>query len=109
MYSMEEAHRHTISEAMLPDSHIVSVNRGTIGSHGNAGIAQSKHGQRTLPVPGGPNMSTPFHGRRMPVKKSGISIGHTTASSSSFLACSKDRRAVWRSGGRNRNMNTRIK
>ena len=39
---------------------------------------QPVEAQRTLPVPGGPNMSTPFHGRRMPVKKSGISIGHTT-------------------------------
>mmetsp|Transcript_35423 Transcript_35423/g.88608 ORF Transcript_35423/g.88608 Transcript_35423/m.88608 type:complete len:254 (+) Transcript_35423:636-1397(+) len=39
-----------------------------------------------LPVPGGPNMSTPFHGRRMPWKYSGIHSGSTTASSSSLLA-----------------------
>jgi len=39
-----------------------------------------------LPVPGGPNMSTPFHGRRMPLKKSGIQSGSTTASWRSCFA-----------------------
>jgi hypothetical protein len=60
---------------------------------------------RVAPVPGGPNMSTPFQGRRMPCraarellqvhmkstqqrtwKNSGIHSGSTTASSSSRLA-----------------------
>lgn len=39
-----------------------------------------------LPVPGGPNMRTPFHGRRMPWKKSGMRRGRTTASSRRRLA-----------------------
>ena len=39
-----------------------------------------------LPVPGGPVIRMPFHGRRMPLKKSGRMSGSTTASSSSFLA-----------------------
>ncbi len=39
-----------------------------------------------LPVPGGPTMRTPLHGLRMPLKKSGIHMGSTTASSSSRLA-----------------------
>ena len=41
-----------------------------------------------LPVPGGPNSSTPFHGCRMPVKNSGTSSGSTMASFSSRLATS---------------------
>merc|ERR1719270_559877 len=39
-----------------------------------------------LPVPGGPTIKTPLHGRRMPLKKSGIHIGRTTASSNNLLA-----------------------
>ena len=39
-----------------------------------------------LPVPGGPNISTPFHGRRIPRKYSGIHSGKTTASSSTRFA-----------------------
>eukprot|EP00438_Fugacium_kawagutii_P016201 Skav224051 [mRNA] locus=scaffold534:199958:203857:+ [translate_table: standard] len=42
-----------------------------------------------LPVPGGPNMRTPFHGLRMPWKYSGMTSGKTTASSRSDLACSR--------------------
>ena len=40
-----------------------------------------------LPVPGGPNISTPFQGRRMPWKYSGIHMGSTTASSRRRFAC----------------------
>mmetsp|Transcript_22700 Transcript_22700/g.52339 ORF Transcript_22700/g.52339 Transcript_22700/m.52339 type:complete len:242 (+) Transcript_22700:443-1168(+) len=36
--------------------------------------------RRVFPVPGGPNMSTPFHGRRIPWKYSGMYSGSTTAS-----------------------------
>ena len=36
-----------------------------------------------------PTMRTPLHGRRIPLKKSGIHIGSTTASSSSLLASCK--------------------
>jgi hypothetical protein len=35
---------------------------------------------KVFPVPGGPNMSTPFQGRRIPWKYSGIHNGSTTAS-----------------------------
>ena len=36
--------------------------------------------KRVFPVPGGPKSMTPRHGRRIPLKKSGMSIGRTTAS-----------------------------
>jgi len=36
--------------------------------------------KRVLPVPGGPNINTPFHGLLIPVKYSGISKGKSTAS-----------------------------
>mmetsp|Transcript_17720 Transcript_17720/g.44668 ORF Transcript_17720/g.44668 Transcript_17720/m.44668 type:complete len:202 (-) Transcript_17720:203-808(-) len=39
-----------------------------------------------LPVPGGPNSSTPLKGLRMPVKYSGMMSGSTAASSSTRLA-----------------------
>mmetsp|Transcript_8519 Transcript_8519/g.31898 ORF Transcript_8519/g.31898 Transcript_8519/m.31898 type:complete len:200 (-) Transcript_8519:187-786(-) len=39
-----------------------------------------------FPVPGGPNINTPFHGRRMPWKYSGIQSGSTTASSNTRFA-----------------------
>mmetsp|Transcript_83697 Transcript_83697/g.236239 ORF Transcript_83697/g.236239 Transcript_83697/m.236239 type:complete len:233 (-) Transcript_83697:267-965(-) len=41
-----------------------------------------------LPVPGGPNNSTPFHGSRMPTKNSGTRTGRMTDSSSRCLASS---------------------
>lgn len=41
-----------------------------------------------LPVPGGPNISTPFHGLLIPLKYYGINIGNRTASYNSFLASS---------------------
>mmetsp|Transcript_19855 Transcript_19855/g.58997 ORF Transcript_19855/g.58997 Transcript_19855/m.58997 type:complete len:224 (-) Transcript_19855:73-744(-) len=41
-----------------------------------------------LPVPGGPNSSTPLNGLRMPVKYSGMMSGSTAASSSTrFASC----------------------
>mmetsp|Transcript_38451 Transcript_38451/g.98334 ORF Transcript_38451/g.98334 Transcript_38451/m.98334 type:complete len:235 (+) Transcript_38451:592-1296(+) len=43
-----------------------------------------------LPVPGGPNRSTPFQGSRMPVKYSGMSSGSVTASLSVRLATSSE-------------------
>mmetsp|Transcript_16359 Transcript_16359/g.51995 ORF Transcript_16359/g.51995 Transcript_16359/m.51995 type:complete len:362 (+) Transcript_16359:415-1500(+) len=43
-----------------------------------------------LPVPGGPNSRTPFHGSRIPVKNSGTSSGSATASFSSRLASASD-------------------
>ncbi len=42
-----------------------------------------------LPVPGGPIIRMPFHGRRMPRKKSGIMSGSTTASCSRDFASSR--------------------
>lgn len=42
-----------------------------------------------LPVPGGPTISTPFHGLLIPLKNSGIHIGSTTASSNNCLASCK--------------------
>ena len=42
-----------------------------------------------LPVPGGPVIKTPFQGRRIPWKKSGIHRGSTMASSSKALASRK--------------------
>ena len=42
-----------------------------------------------MPVPGGPNSSTPFHGSRMPVKNSGMISGSVTASFSSAFASSR--------------------
>ena len=42
-----------------------------------------------LPVPGGPNMRMPFHGRRMPLKKAGMRMGSSTASCSSFFVSSR--------------------
>mmetsp|Transcript_10548 Transcript_10548/g.36435 ORF Transcript_10548/g.36435 Transcript_10548/m.36435 type:complete len:426 (-) Transcript_10548:310-1587(-) len=39
-----------------------------------------------LPVPGGPNSSTPFHGSLIPTKNSGISSGRVTASFRSSFA-----------------------
>lgn len=46
-----------------------------------------------LPVPGGPNISTPFHGRLIPTKYSGIRIGSRTASFKVFLTVSSP--AIW--------------
>eukprot|EP00834_Sanchytrium_tribonematis_P001797 NODE_46_length_32145_cov_0.918711.p24 type:complete len:158 gc:universal NODE_46_length_32145_cov_0.918711:11797-11324(-) len=40
----------------------------------------------TLPVPGGPYKHTPFHGRLIPLKNSGIRSGSTTASLSKSFA-----------------------
>lgn len=45
--------------------------------------------RRVLPVPGGPTMRTPHHGVLIHLKKSGIYIGRTTASSSNLLASVK--------------------
>ena len=39
-----------------------------------------------FPVPGGPTINTPFHGRLMPWKYPGIHNGSTTASSNNLLA-----------------------
>lgn len=41
-----------------------------------------------LPVPGGPNNKTPFHGSSKPVKKCGYLKGIKTASFSNRFACS---------------------
>jgi len=38
-----------------------------------------------LPVPGGPNISTPLHGLLIPVKKCGILMGISTASFKHYL------------------------
>jgi hypothetical protein len=40
-----------------------------------------------LPVPGGPNSSSPLGGARAPVNSDGFCIGHTTSSCTSALAC----------------------
>ena len=52
-----------------------------------------------LPVPGGPNIKTPFHGRRMPWKYSGIHSGNTTASSSRRFASPKPAMSSQRTEG----------
>lgn len=44
---------------------------------------------KVLPVPGGPNMSTPFHALLMPVKYCGILSGNSTAYCSKPLALSR--------------------
>ena len=41
--------------------------------------------RRVFPVPGGPNIKTPFHGLLIPVKNFGIKIGRSTASLRHFL------------------------
>ena len=43
---------------------------------------------KVFPVPGGPYNKTPFHGRLMPTKKSGINKGKTTASVKALFAVS---------------------
>jgi len=44
---------------------------------------------KVFPVPGGPNIKTPFQGLRIPVKYSGIKRGKSTASYKISLAVSR--------------------